>query len=229
MLRPSGSTAVMARRVEPPDSLDFFPTPPWAARAGAEIICGVDPYAQHGSARMCWEPACGEGHMAHALDDYFDVFASDVFAYGFGAVADFLDPMWDRGVRYAWIITNPPFATAADFAELALQRAKRGVGLLVRTAWLEGGKRYERIFSKQPPTIVAQSAERVPMTKGRWDPGATTATAYCWVIWLKAAAPGRTELRWIAPGCRERLSKPSDLRFAVKAETPLFSAQEEGS
>ena len=27
------STAVMARRAEAPDSLDFFPTPPWATRA----------------------------------------------------------------------------------------------------------------------------------------------------------------------------------------------------
>ena len=35
---PSGSTAVMARRVEAPDSLDFFPTPPWATRALVEHV-----------------------------------------------------------------------------------------------------------------------------------------------------------------------------------------------
>ena len=28
-----GLTAVMARRREPPDALDYFPTPPWATRA----------------------------------------------------------------------------------------------------------------------------------------------------------------------------------------------------
>lgn len=32
------STAVMARRVEPADSLDFFPTPPWATRAFCEHV-----------------------------------------------------------------------------------------------------------------------------------------------------------------------------------------------
>ena len=30
---PTGHTAVMARRVEPPDSLDYFPTPTFATRA----------------------------------------------------------------------------------------------------------------------------------------------------------------------------------------------------
>jgi hypothetical protein len=28
-----GFTAVMAQRREPPDALDYFPTPPWATRA----------------------------------------------------------------------------------------------------------------------------------------------------------------------------------------------------
>lgn len=32
------STAVMQRRVEAPDSLDFFPTPPWATRALCEHV-----------------------------------------------------------------------------------------------------------------------------------------------------------------------------------------------
>jgi hypothetical protein len=32
-LRPKGFTSVMARRLEPPDALDFFCTPPWATRA----------------------------------------------------------------------------------------------------------------------------------------------------------------------------------------------------
>jgi hypothetical protein len=38
---PSGSTSVMARRVEPPDSLDFFPAPPWATRALCEYLGGA--------------------------------------------------------------------------------------------------------------------------------------------------------------------------------------------
>ena len=38
--RPKGCTSVMARRLEPPDALDFFCTPPWATRAERTIIPG---------------------------------------------------------------------------------------------------------------------------------------------------------------------------------------------
>src|SRR3954470_19864302 len=39
-LIPSGFTAVMARRQDPPDTLDFYPTPPWA-EVCAEVGDGV--------------------------------------------------------------------------------------------------------------------------------------------------------------------------------------------
>lgn len=75
----TGHTAVMAQRaprqVASDDArrrlwrqLDFYPTPPWAARAGAELISEIDP-----EAKTVWEPACGQGHMAEPLGEYFDV------------------------------------------------------------------------------------------------------------------------------------------------------------
>ena len=58
------SHAVMAQRHEAKDSLDDFPTPPWATRALLEhVINGKDLNLQ-----SCWEPACGEGHMAKVLE-----------------------------------------------------------------------------------------------------------------------------------------------------------------
>jgi hypothetical protein len=62
--RPKGLTSVMARRLEPPDPLDFFCTPPWATRA----LCKHVLFAPGGPCPMplsAWEPAVGEGHMAH--------------------------------------------------------------------------------------------------------------------------------------------------------------------
>src|SRR4051794_6707900 len=99
--------AVQAQRREPPDSLDFFPTPPWATRALLQRVlqCSRVLY-RHESA---WEPACGEGHMAEVLKEYFgSVTASDVFDYGQGKgqVYDFLDPELVE-YRHDWIITNP--------------------------------------------------------------------------------------------------------------------------
>ena len=46
----------------------------------------------HGLAEaVCWEPACGAGHMANVLAEYFgDVMATDKFDYGYGTAFDFL-------------------------------------------------------------------------------------------------------------------------------------------
>ena len=53
------SSAVMQRRSEPHDSLDDFPTPPWATRAllGRLELSG----------RVCREPTANRGHMVRVL------------------------------------------------------------------------------------------------------------------------------------------------------------------
>ena len=225
-----GHSAVMASRREPPDSLDFFPTPPWATRA---LIEHVVP----GAGGRAWEPAAGEGHMAAVLAEAFDaVHRTDVFDYGsLDAVGSFvgegLDVVACPDPRPDWIITNPPFNLAVAFAERALDEAAEGVALLLRSSWMEGADRYERLFRDRPPSIVAPFVERVPMVKGRWDPEASTATSYAWFVWRRASldagltGPGRfgrtdTQLVWIPPGCRQLLERDSDRRrFTTSAES----------
>ncbi len=76
-----GAPSVMASRREPPDSLDFFPTPPWATRA---LLCEVLPTVTTGRHILtAWDPACGEGHMVEVLSERF-TFAkgTDVFDLG---------------------------------------------------------------------------------------------------------------------------------------------------
>lgn len=211
----NGARAVMGSRVEPPDSLDYFPTPPWATRAlivHALRRLGVQADLHQLSAR---EPACGEGHIAEVLRESFgEVIASDIHDYGYGAVSDFLS---DASAFAAdWIVTNPPFGDAADaFVLRALSQARRGVAMFVRLQWLETVGRYESIFRDTPPTLIAFFAERVPLVKGRWDPEASTATAYVWLVWVKGMSP-RPPF-WIPPGCREALSKPDDVaRFTAQ-------------
>jgi hypothetical protein len=132
------SSAVMAQRVEPPDSLDNFPTPPWATRALCRFLI-VRRFS--GIAGTCWEPACGQGAMVRPLSELFEaILPSDVHDYGWGHVVDdFLLPPTTPPCD--WIITNPPFRLAAEFAELAINHAKYGAALLVRTAFLEGNRR----------------------------------------------------------------------------------------
>lgn len=205
------SHAVMAQRSEPHDSLDFFPTPPWATRALCEFLATCDAEL---SSMTVWEPACGEGHMARPLAEYFGkVLASDVHQYSPATLlCDFLFPGEPCVERCDWIITNPPFRLGMQFALTAIDRANRGVALLVRTAFLEGADRHSSLFSKHPPVAILQFCERVPMVKGRYDPTASTATSYCWIIWLKRRSPNvPTLFGWIAP-CRSKLERPGDAR-----------------
>ncbi|WP_244521509.1 hypothetical protein [Bradyrhizobium sp. DOA9] len=201
-----GARSIMSGRVEPDDSLDYFPTPPWATRALVEhVLAHLKIDAQRYSVR---EPACGEGHIAEVLEEYFaEVFASDVFDYGYGAVADFLNEHTSQTAD--WFVTNPPFDEKAEaFFTRMLELARVGVAMFVRLQWLEGGGRYESIYSKTPPTCVAFFSERVNLCKGRWDPEGTTATAYVWLVWLRGrrAQPPF----WIPPVCRETLTRPDD-------------------
>ena len=212
------SSALMsAHRVSPADDPDFYPTPPWAARAGAELVLQLDPRA-----RTVWEPACGAGHMAHGLRDYFPtVHMSDIGRYDGNPVIDFLSPSApgslpgrdrrpseasrpdagesllgrDRRPSEAsrpdaacdWIITNPPFNQAEAFIRLAWERARRGVAMLMRAAGLETQGRHRLLTDDCPLTVFAPFSERVPMHKGRWEPDGTTAAFYAWFIWLKPA------------------------------------------
>lgn len=203
------STAVMARRAEPHDSLDYFPTPPWATRALCHYLAGIDPHLED---KRVWEPACGDGHMARPLSEFFDlVYASDVHAYGYGAVRDFLFPGDEPA--FDWVITNPPFRLAEQFVRTAIERATEGVAVLVRTAFLEGIARYSELFSRQKPHAILQFTERVAMVKGRIDRDASSATAYCWIVWrcrpVKPSANSLPIFVWIPP-CKRKLELPAD-------------------
>lgn len=230
MSRPN--LAVVARRNEPPDSLDYFPTPPWATRSFASAMRDrgyLIPSCTVG------DPACGEGHMAAVLQEFVDseVWASDIFPYGFGEVGDFLDDGYKPPVD--WWVMNPPFNKSVEFVEAALThpaaKAAIGVAALVRLSWLETEGRV-KFFRRFPPHLVLIHADRVPMHKGVWKPRGSTATAYCWVIWLQPDRPlwARkpdlqlgTRLDWIGPGARQQFALPDDARrFGAVVPVPLL-------
>lgn len=212
------SHAVMAQRAEPHDSLDDFPTPPWATRALIEHVI-ISPGSERADLKRLsvWEPACNRGFMADPLEDYFgEIWASDIHDYGLeGAFQhDFLFPAMPHVMEWAkarphWIISNPPFRLAEQFIARAAEIATVGYAFLVRTSFLEGVGRYENLFSKNLPSVVAQFSERVPMVKGRYDPDASTATSYCWLVWFTEDIPNDTAMRWIPP-CRRELERESD-------------------
>ena len=198
------SHAVMAQRIEPADSLDDFPTPPWATRALLTHIISNQPLSK----LSCLEPACNRGFMSEPLKEYFkSVHSSDIFDYGYGKTEDFLNQSYYEN-QFDWVITNPPFKLAEAFVIEGLRVASKGVAILARTVFLESVGRYERLFSKTPPSKFAQFVERVPMVKGRLDKSASTATGYCWIVWEKKAK-SQSQLVWVPP-CRKKLEKELD-------------------
>ncbi|MEK9754810.1 MAG: hypothetical protein VW338_16565 [Rhodospirillaceae bacterium] len=221
----AGARATMAGRVEAPDSLDYFPTPPWATRALVESVLETPPGLQ---GLVAYDPACGEGHITGALDDYFgEVAGSDVHDYsaggrsppGWRGTFDYLDTANPAPVAADWIITNPPFqGKALAFALRALAEARTGVALFVQLRWLETVERFEKLFEPYPPTAIGIFAERVNLCRGCWQPDGTTATAYCWLVWQVGVEPQPPI--WIPPGRREALTRPDDrARFTAHPVT----------
>ncbi|NDW04053.1 SAM-dependent DNA methyltransferase [Jiella pacifica] len=217
-------------RLEAADSLDYFPTPPWATRALFAEILGTKAFRD----LDVEEPACGEGHMAYVLQEVFGtVRASDVFDHGYRlggdfALRDFLEPeAWDGIARPDWIITNPPFGTKLlAFMRRALARARTGVAIYMPTVKLDGINRHRVVYGSQPPHTIAQFVERAPCHKGRWEPDGGTFTSYCWVIWRLDRAVRDPVVKWIRP-CRSRLTYSRDIElFGWPAESgePLAEA-----
>lgn len=221
----------MQSRAEAHDSLDDFPTPPWATRALCRFL------RERGEAlhlQEVWEPACNRGYMARPLGEYFDrVHATDVHDYGFAGqtmTADFLVDWAQPAPAVDWIITNPPFRLGAEFIKRGLQLAQRGVAVLVRSAFVEGQERYETLFCKHPEAYFLPFVERVVMWQGvLLDPDVpvwhakideatgedrgqmkkpTSATAYAWLVFYRDSA-GFTELSRIPP-CRRQLTLAGD-------------------
>jgi hypothetical protein len=154
------------------------------------------------------EPACGAGHMAKVLKEYFgEVQASDVHSYGYGSVRDYLEVPYEANA-VDWVITNPPFRLAEEFVQRSLIVARCGVAILARTVFLESVGRYRDLFQRTPPSRFAQFTERVPMLKGRLDRKASTATGYAWLVW-ETGFVTEPRLMWIPP-CRKMFERDAD-------------------
>ncbi len=221
------SSAVMQQRAEPHDSLDDFPTPPWATRALCEYV------ARYSSRRLSEmsvrEPCANRGHMVRPLKEYFGgVLASDVHDYGAGfRQRDYLFGPANQLDRTDWTFINPPFRLAQEFIERALELSDEGVVVICRSAFLEGESRYSELFARNRPSVVLQFCERVVMLKGRLirtgalDPTednphkkASTATACSALIWFQRHRRdphhGHSLFDWIVPGSRLRFEQPGD-------------------
>ena len=250
------SSAVMAQRHEALDSLDDFPTPPWATRALCEFLRAEDIGLQGQRVR---EPCANRGYMVRPLQEYAaEVIASDIFDYGAGyAVRDYLNPMSDLldgdDDDGDDLVTNQPYSLSVEFVLEGLRRVPGVCAFFLRSNWTEGAERYHSLFHGNAPTFQLQFSERVILAKGRLldpdrkyrfpirkKPGQfewrkpSTATSYSWFVWdprRRGVWSDRTTIVWIPPGTRQALTRPGDYdvvgKVSARGDDPREADQDD--
>lgn len=127
----------------------------------------------------------------------YHVYASDLINRGYGYQQDFLTaaapplPGFD-------IITNPPYAQAAEFVAHALDIVDPGrkVAMFLKIQFLEGKARRE-LFKKYPiQTVYVSTSRLICAPNGDFDKVKSSAVCYAWYVWQKGY-DGDTVLRWI--------------------------------
>ena len=100
---------------------DLYETPEWVTEA---LLQHLPP------PKAIWEPACGSGQMCRVLARVAEVVGSDIEpAEGFLQV-DFLNSLGRISRPVHAIITNPPYETATQFCEVALQKMEECTGMV---------------------------------------------------------------------------------------------------
>lgn len=148
------------------------------------------------------EPACGEGHLAEVLKEYFPNSNIDCIdlvdrGYGTGGV-DFLT--YNPEKKYDTVITNPPFKYAKEFILKGLELSNRYVIMLCKIQLLEGVNRKEMFFNTPLKYIYIHTTRQATWKNGEKtdSKGKKWATTMClaWFVWEK----GHNEepiVRWI--------------------------------
>lgn len=152
--------------------------------------------------KKIWECACGTGCLSERLIEFgHDVVSTDLIDRGYGGVQDFFKAgaMPDS---CKCILTNPPYKYALEFVLHSLDLLPDG-GLCVmflKTTFLEGQKRYERLYKNTPPKYVLQFSKRVLCAKnGKFAAmrnGGGSAVSYAWFVWEKGYK-GETTVKWL--------------------------------
>jgi hypothetical protein len=129
------------------------------------------------------------GYTVHSFDKY---------DRGYGKVQDF----FSYNEKCDNLVTNPPFSIAEDVLERALDLSQGKVCLLLRLAFLESQRRYQKFYQLTPPSRVLVFSERLSIYPKNYEVKAGGTTSYAWFCWSKDEPKQQTVLEWIEPGAR---------------------------
>lgn len=159
--------------------------------------------------RTWMEPACGDGAIVHAVDDWFGRCRlerrrwwlndlrppASASALPFAVRRlDFTAAELDDFAHAPVAITNPPYRLALRFAERMLERSATPI-LLLRLNWLEGAPIEEperaAFLRRHPPDVYLLPnrprfrSKPTPRSRKLVTAKGTDATAYAWMVWGK--------------------------------------------
>lgn len=160
---------------------DFYPTPDNATKELLKLI-NIN--------GVIWECACGDGAISKLLPQE-NLISTDLIYRGYGeGDIDFLKT--NKSVE--WIITNPPYGLATEFAIHSLECANN-VALLLKIQFLEGASRH-KFFMEHPPKSVNVFSRRLKIYKNGINTGASSMMCFAWFIWEKGFN-GSPIINWI--------------------------------
>lgn len=158
---------------------DLYQTP---VEATYSVIPYVEDLLPAGSRIL--EPACAEGQMSKALEEFgYAVDSYDLrpdAGYGIGGV-DFLSNPTFRDGQYDAVWTNPPFSAASQFIERGLEIAPIVVLLLKSNYWFTKGRK--ALFRKHPPIRQFNLTWRLAFLKE--ERGNSPLMDCAWFVWQR--------------------------------------------
>lgn len=153
---------------------------------------------------VVYEPACGNGCLSEVLaKSGRKVYSYDIVDRGYGdGVRDFLNTKCLPD-DCKCILTNPPYSMAMEFVLHSLKLLpENGIcAMFLKTTFLEGKRRFDKLFSVNPPRYIFQFVQRVLCAKnGDFDGmvrgGGGSAVSYAWFIWEKGYG-GDPVVKWL--------------------------------
>ena len=165
---------------------DWYPTPEIATRR----LLDVEMFDE-----QIWEPADGDGATAKVLKTAcYDVISSDLNAYGYCESG--IDFLLEQKRAADSLVSNPPYKLAEQFIQRAIDLRVDKHAWLLRLSFLEGQKRFQRLFSHHPPIRVHVFSQRLTMWRGGEEIAGNGTTAYAWFVWRRGHT-GSSQLGWL--------------------------------
>lgn len=175
---------------------DFYSTPPWATRALLRALSPISLVRE-----TVLDPCCGDGAILDVIGQQWSwmMLAGYEINEQRAEIArskhsvtrrDALSAMpWTTSASgpLRWIITNPPYGLALQFAQRAIAEisndgATGTVAMLMRLNWLASQKRAEWMHANTPSVYV------LPKRPSFTNKG-TDATDYAWMVWRHGDIP----------------------------------------